>query len=114
LKVHAAQSSFLKIGCKVGLGNDGLQPMGLEFILTKGASKKAARVFPALQIDNKGTLQLGLGKNHNPTPDPRPLPVTRKRWRNAKSIATLQPGKRGLERRLNPTCGTAPQDLDVV
>jgi hypothetical protein len=36
-----------------------------EFILTKGPCEEASRVFPALQVDDKSTLQSSLGENQD-------------------------------------------------
>src|SRR5262245_41351421 len=57
LEMHAAQRPFFYIGCDIGLGDDGLQPVRLEFVLTKGPREKASRVFPALQVNNKGAAE---------------------------------------------------------
>ena len=41
--------------------------MCLKFILTESPRKKASQILPALQIDNKSSLKLGLDENHNAT-----------------------------------------------
>src|SRR5271166_6359708 len=64
LKMHAPQRSFLLAESNIGLGDDGLQPVRLKFILTENAGEKAPRILSALDIDDKCALQLCFRKDH--------------------------------------------------
>ena len=44
---------FLLVEGDVGLGNDRLQPVRLELMLTEGAREEPARIFPALNVDHE-------------------------------------------------------------
>ena len=52
----------------VGLGDDRLQAMVGQLVLAESSGEIAARVLPALQVDEKGARELGFGEDHVPPP----------------------------------------------
>jgi len=52
----------------VGLRDDRLKPQRFEFLLAERASEKTPRIFPAFQIDDEGSSQLGLSENQQTPP----------------------------------------------
>jgi hypothetical protein len=64
LKVHAANRTLLAIVRDIGLGDERLQPVCLEFMLAESAGKEAPRIFPSLQVNDKSALELGFRENH--------------------------------------------------
>src|SRR6267378_2656024 len=64
LEMHSANRALADIESDIGLGNNRFEAVRLEFVLTKRTSKKAARIFSAFQVEDKGPLQFRLSKNH--------------------------------------------------
>ena len=63
--MHAADGALSDVVGDISLGDERLQPVRFEFLLAERASKKAARILLAIEIDDKGAFQLGFRENHN-------------------------------------------------
>src|SRR5689334_2642416 len=65
LVMHSPDGPFaLGVG-QARLGYFTPQPLFGEFLLAKRAREEAARIVPAIQIDNESTVEFGLLKNHS-------------------------------------------------
>ena len=61
--MHAAERAFALVESNVALHDAGIEAVRFEFMLTKGACKKTALVFPALGFQNERALQLCVRKD---------------------------------------------------
>jgi hypothetical protein len=66
--VHAADRALLYVVGGISLGDERLQPVRFELLLAERASKEAARILLAIEIDNDGALELGFREDHKSTP----------------------------------------------
>ena len=62
--MHPSQGALLMVVRDIALGNTWIQTQIGKFPLAKGASKKAALILPALQLNEVRTGQRGLRENH--------------------------------------------------
>jgi hypothetical protein len=62
LEVDAADRAAKPVEADVRLRDDRLQPVLGKLVLAEGAREEPPVVLPSLEIDDKGSLQLGLGE----------------------------------------------------
>jgi hypothetical protein len=65
LEMHAAQRSLRDVMGDIGLRDHRLEPMGRKLVLTEAAGEETPYIFPPIEVDDEGALQLGLSKNHS-------------------------------------------------